>query len=229
MPLVNVNAKSFDLITSALRYSFHVSDSGDLIHDHFGALVQPNPARELPPHGWGTLETERRKEFPDHGRGDFRQPAFHIRHADGRTVTHFKYAEHRMVIGKPELDAMPFCAGHMAETLIVVLKDEIAKLRVEITYCPYDRHDCITKSWKIFNDGDKPVTLERVGSGLDMEVKEEGWEMMYLMGDWASEAQLVRRKVEKGTQGLVTFVLSVLILSDSNHPPAFRRTMPTHS
>ena len=197
--LVNVKDKSFDLVTSTLRYSFHVADSGDLIHDHFGSLVEPIRVQETEPHGWGGLETERRKEFPDSGRGDFRLPAFRIRHAGGTTVTQFKYAEHRIEKTKPALDGLTYCAGHNAETLVVTLKDDLAKLRVELTYVPYDRHDCITRSWKLFNDSGETVTLEKVGQAMDMDIKD--WDMVYLMGDWASETQLVRRKVERGLQG----------------------------
>jgi alpha-galactosidase len=84
---------------------FHVDhNSGDLVADHFGGAISDFTPPAVPwDAGWNAEMANDRREFPDFGRSDPRLPAIHIEHADGDTVSAFRYQSHNI------------CQPHMVE------------------------------------------------------------------------------------------------------------------
>lgn len=192
-----------------VEYRFHVDgDNGDLVHDHFGSPTGTHRKRvDAQRHGWTGALHEARREFPDLGRGDFRLPAIRIRHGEGRghTTTAFKYKSHSIVNGKPQLDGLPHIFTRKdadAQTLIIHLSDDIAKISIDLTYSIFPGQNTITRSFQVKNDGSNEVTIERAFS-FSVDMEEEEWDMVYLSGDWAREGVQSRQRVHRGVQGLV--------------------------
>lgn len=196
----------FCLAGPRVEYRFHVDEpSGDLIHDHFGAPTGTGRTRIDPPvHGWGGPLNESCREFPDHGRGDFRLPAIRVRHGQGRghTVTRFIYESHTIVQGKARLEALPstFGAQEEASTLIVHLRDATANLSVDLRYSIFPDLNTIVRSFSITNDGTAEVEVERAAS-FSVDMNGGDWDMVYMSGDWTREGIRGRRRVDNGTQG----------------------------
>lgn len=213
---INVSGTSFSLNTPSLSYRFHVSQAdpvpegspiplGELVHDHFGS-----PSTENVPDHDSRIATHApkiktsRRELGDLGRGDFRLPAIHLRHEDGKghTVSHFTYKSHEVLEGKPKLEGLPATWGKDGEvkTLRVKMVDERSGVEAVLSYSVFPSCDAIARSIRLENKGKAGVTIERLASWCtDMDVGE--WEMVQLCGEWIREGRKVRRPVYPGTQG----------------------------
>jgi alpha-galactosidase len=206
-----VNDRTFQLHGATSTYSFHVSQSGDLIHSHFGASSR-SPAPPVPQifdGGWiyGPPEYcgKAQREFPDLGNGDFRQPAIRIRHGDGTVVTAFQYSGYEIVKGKPGIPGLPATFGDAttSTTLLIKMVDEIAQLECTLSYAVFPANDAIVRSMAIKNNSDREVVVEAAASfSVDFPSGER--EMMGLSGDWGREGQVFRRPIFPGQQGYVT-------------------------
>ncbi|KAK7740599.1 hypothetical protein SLS62_011100 [Diatrype stigma] len=202
---VVVDGQEFALNGDGVSYRFHVNETtGDLISTHFGGPVTESVATPpLPePNGWVGLPGRVRREYPDLGRGDFRVPAFQIRQSAGYTVSDFRYASHEIVPGKPALPGLPATFGGEddATTLVVRLYDSVSAVAANLSYSVFPRLDAVVRSVSITNEGAGNITLGKIAS-LSVDLPFEDLDMIELRGDWAREAQRVRRKVEYGTQG----------------------------
>ncbi len=104
--------------------------------------------------------------------------------------------------GKPKLIGMPstFSDDISASTLIVKLEDELAKIQVHLSYTIFPLYSAIVRSSKIINNGNESIVIEQAAS-FSVDMPNRPWEMLNLAGDWAREANVVRRKVYPGTQG----------------------------
>ncbi|KXJ94941.1 Melibiase-domain-containing protein [Microdochium bolleyi] len=202
---------TFALNGHDISYRFHVDpDSGDLISTHFGGRVDedgPGLARSFGV--WSPKDHSRRREFPDLGRGDFRVPAVHIRHASGYTVSRFRYQSHSVSSGKPSLEGLPctFGTDGQVETLAVRLHDEASGVSAELSYSVFAEHDAIARSVKVTNGGDKSVTVEKLASmsfDLPAAADDEGYHLVGLHGEWGRERQPVRSKIRPGVQGFAS-------------------------
>lgn len=206
-----LSPSSFHLSTVSSSYVLHVDEAGDLLGDHYGAPLAsatdaPIHEPEVKPDGWTPYLSRRKREFPDSGRGDFRVPALHLRHADGSTVTHWTYKGHATAPGKPELEGLPATWGKEGEceTLTVTLADAARKLEIDLRYSVFPRYGAVARSWTLRNQGEREVVIEKAYSwSQDLETVEEGWDLVSLTGDWAREGRLQRRRVESGITGRV--------------------------
>jgi alpha-galactosidase len=199
---------TFRLCGPTVEYSLRVEpETGELLHVHFGGSLSspPPPAPPAESPGWVQQLGRKQREFPDLGRGDFRSPAIRIRQNEGRgsAICHFRYSSHEVIAGKPQLEGLPctFGQGPDVQTLVIHLKDVHAKLTASLSYTIFPNHSAIVRSIRVANHGPRGVVIEEAASfSVDMPHNDE-WEMMHLTGDWAREANIVRRKVHPGTQG----------------------------
>lgn len=207
-PAITVEDRTFYLHGSGCTYSFHVSESGDLINSHFGGPhhSQTPPVSQIFDGGWiyGPPEYagKAQREFPDLGNGDFRQPAIRIRHGDGTAITAFRYSGYKIVEGKPDLEGLPATFGDASEvtTLLVEMVDEIAKLRCTLSYSVFPAANVIARSVAVHNDSGREVVVEAAAS-FSVDLPAADREMIGLSGDWGREGQLFRRSIYPGQQG----------------------------
>ena len=102
-------------------------------------------------------------EYPSSGTGDFRQPAFLVETADGARLAELKYSSHRILTGKPALEALPSTYIELlyeADTLIVEMRDDVIGLVVELTYTAFRNYDAIARSARFINkSSDEKITI----------------------------------------------------------------------
>ena len=82
------------------------------------------------------------QEYPSYGNPDLRSPAVQIKLANGTTVTDFRYYSHEIYNGKKALQGLPATYVENedeAETLEITLKDELAGLRVILSYTVFKK------------------------------------------------------------------------------------------
>ncbi|KAF9761173.1 Alpha-glucosidase 2 [Fusarium sp. DS 682] len=203
-PAIIVDGTSFALNGKNVSYRFHVDPAtGDLLLDHFGDRVTENPIAQIMSNGGGwSTQAHLRREFPDLGRGDFRTPAVHIKHAKGFTVCNFKYKSHSVVKGKPAIEKLPstFGSDDDVSTLIIHLYDEYSSVGADLSYSIFPNFDAIVRNVRIINKSDDVITVEKLSS-FSVDFPHENYEMLQLQGEWTRECNRTRRKVEYGLQG----------------------------
>jgi alpha-galactosidase len=195
-----------------MSYLFHVDTAtGDLVSDHFGG-----PATDFTPpanplfFGWNADLANLRREFPDLGRSDPRLPAIHIEHADGDTVSAFRYRSHNITQGKSSLPGLPATFGGASNvtTLIVHLYDNVSDVSAALSYSVFPQYNAIARSFSITNhassnkssngtSGSGPIVIERAAS-FSTDFPNVDLEMIEPHGDWSHEFQTVRRKIDYG-------------------------------
>ncbi|KAK6721215.1 hypothetical protein SNK04_000109 [Fusarium graminearum] len=202
-PIV-VDGTSFALNGKNVSYRFHVdSATGDLLLDHFGSRVTENPIAQIQSNGGGwSTQAHLRREFPDLGRGDFRTPAVHIKHAKGFTVCDFKYKSYTITKGKPALEKLPctFGSDDDVSTLVIHLCDEQSSVGADLSYSIFPNSDAIVRNVRVINNSDDVIVVEKLAS-FSVDFPHDEYDMLHLRGEWTRECNRTRRKVEYGTQG----------------------------
>lgn len=138
-----------------------------------------------------------RQIFGVHGFGDFRCPSLKIQH-DNNELTQFKLKDSHILHGVVEATGLP--SPHSmegAETLVFILEDEFAKLRLTLYYTAYADCASISTFAKISNLSDKAVVINRALSTM-LDVPASNYDVMTLQGAYAREKTVRRQKVEQG-------------------------------
>lgn len=206
----------FHLQNDQISYLMQVESGGFLTHLYFGKRLSgyrgsrryPRTDRSFSPNLPGasdrlfSLDTLL-MEYPGYGFGDFRQPAFQIRQADGSQTTDFRYLSHTIESGKPSLPGLPATYGsdEEVETLVISLKDELSGLELQLSYALFAGRPVIARSAKFINGGNSNVVLEQAGS-LALDFPKRDLELIQLNGTWARERQLTRERIETGSKVL---------------------------
>jgi alpha-galactosidase len=144
------------------------------------------------------------QEYPAFGNTDFRSPAYQVRQEDGSTVTSLEYRSYRIFDGKPALPGLPSTyveSDREAETLEIILADDLIGLEVTLSYTVFEEFDAIARSVSFCNHGSKPFTLLRALSA-SFDFSGSDYEMLHLAGDWARERYVVRRSLCPGSQSI---------------------------
>jgi alpha-galactosidase len=202
-------ARQLHLHNASLSYVMAVLDGGHLAHLYFGAplaggrdyrhLVRAsfiaNQNQVLDPIGM---------EVPTTGRGDFRVPALGVRHADGSSILELTYREHRVLPGKLALEGLPSTYVEddaEADSVVVVLGDELTGLTVELVATIYRDRPIVTRSLRVVNGGTDPVELSTVMSA-SLDLPDQDWHVLSLSGAWGREAHIVDAPLMRGTHAL---------------------------
>ena len=177
----NDSDRIFKLDTPNTSYIFGIDDKfGYLIHYYYGRKLRSDKdnTRYLSRLYDGDIlpevNTKDKNSFLDFapfeystgGIGDYRSHALEILLENGTTATELKYVSHRILKGKSVPDGLPgtFAGEAEATTLEIELTDSEIGLTVILSYAVFTDTDCITRSAKIFNEGQEPVYLTRVMS-----------------------------------------------------------------
>ncbi|SDP26134.1 alpha-galactosidase [Streptococcus equinus] len=138
-----------------------------------------------------------RQIFGVHGFGDFRVPSLKIQH-DNNELTQFKLKDSHILQGSVEATGLPNPhSTEDAETLVLVLEDELAKLRLTLYYTAYADRATISTFAKISNLSDNSVVINRALSTM-LDVPAGNYDMVTLQGAYAREKTVRRQKVEQG-------------------------------
>lgn len=145
-----------------------------------------------------------RQDFPSYGTGDYRSPMVTVLQENGSRISDFKYVSHKIYAGKKPM--LPLPAVYVedpeeAETLEILLKDELTGVCASLIYTLYAGYPVIVRSVRYENGGNAPVVLERALSA-SVEFLDMHFELVQLSGAWARERYVKTRKLEMGLQGI---------------------------
>lgn len=213
----NETQKVFHLKNSEISYLLEVEEHGYLAHLYFGKKINEYSGhykyiRDMRSFGPYPEEAENDKfsldtvmlEYPGHGFGDFREPAYNLKLSNGSRVVDFRYDSYEVIKGKNVISGLPQLytkEDNEAETLVITLKDEIAQLILKLKYTIYQDYSTIVRSTELFNIGTEKVEIEQLAS-QSLDFSNQPLELIHFNGAWGRERQLTRETVEIGTKVL---------------------------
>ncbi|MDQ1912581.1 alpha-galactosidase [Paenibacillus sp. GD4] len=203
----------FHLQTAGTSYIMQLVKGKYLAHAHWGRKVRGT-------HLGGHLSLRRRcsfspstdpddlslsldtlpQELPAYGGSDFRVPAYQIQLPNGSTVSELVYESHRIYPGKPGLAGLPSTyveSEEEAQSLEIVLTDDVAGLKAVLTYSIFPELDVITRSVRFENVGSMPIRLLRALS-MGVDLPHADFDVIFLSGTWARERHVQRRPLAPG-------------------------------
>ncbi len=158
-----------------------------------------------------------KQEYPVYGSTDYRQPAVEILQTNGSRISDFRYQAHEILHGKPILEGLPATyteSDEEAQTLRVILKDDVTDIRLELLYTIFAQGGILARSARFRNEGTKAVhLLNAMSFSLDLPDKDYIW--MQLSGAWSRERYVKERPLEQG----IVAVDSMRGNSSHNHNP----------
>lgn len=213
----NKEQQVFHLCNNQISYLIEVEEHGYLAHLYFGKKINHysghyqyvrdmrsfGPYPEAADHDTFSLDTVM-LEYPGYGFGDFREPAYNFKLKDGSRITDFRYDSFEIVQGKCAIEGLPHLYTNQAteaETLIITLKDDVAKLRLKLNYTIYQDYATVIRSTTLINDSAETVEINQLASQA-LDFPNRSFELIHLNGAWGRERQLTREKIEIGTKVL---------------------------
>ena len=212
--IFNKENRLFHIKSKKTSYVMRVLETGHLINLYWGRKINSNKIDYVVkkrPCGSFLADLDNidelhleviPQEYPSYGNPDLRSPAVQIKLANGTTVTDFRYYSHEIYKGKKELQGLP--ATYIenedeAETLEITLKDELAGLKVVLSYTVFENYDAITRSCRIINDSEKEVDVLRALSA-NVDFRHSDFDLIQLSGSWARERHIIRTPLRNGGQ-----------------------------
>ncbi len=143
-------------------------------------------------------------EYPDFGRGDFREPAYVIRQENGSRISQFVYCGYKIFAGKKKLEGLPAVyveKEEEADTLELCMEDKLTGMQMVLSYTIFREYPLIARSVSFQNHGQETVYLERAFSA-SLDLPDADFEMVQFSGAWTRERQIKTRKLQQGYQGI---------------------------
>ena len=212
--IFNKENRLFHIKSKKTSYVMRVLETGHLINLYWGRKINSNKIDYVVkkrPCGSFLADLDNvdalhleiiPQEYPSYGNPDLRSPAVQIKLANGTTVTDFRYYSHEIYNGKKALQGLPATYVENedeAETLEITLKDELAGLRVILSYTVFKNYDVITRSCKVVNDSKEEVDVLRALSA-NVDFRHSDFDLIQLSGSWARERHIIRTPLRNGGQ-----------------------------
>ncbi len=232
------STKTFHLSNDKISYIMTVLPNeqmgqlyfGKKIHDKadFSYLLEmiPRPTTSCVFEGNKSFSLSHTKqEYGVYGTTDYRCPAVEILQENGSRISDFRYQSHTVSKGKPKLAGLPATYTENddeAETLTLILKDDVTGITLELSYTLFNQKGIITRSAKFINNGTQAVHLTTAMS-LCLDLPDCNYDWLQFSGSWARERHLKIRKLEQG----ITAVNSTRGHSSHEHNPFIILKRPT--
>ncbi len=210
--IFNEQAKTFTLQTAHTSYQMKIGNLDYLLHLYYGPSIcdadlnyqimqydrgfSGNPYESRDARTF-SLDAQP-QEFSTQQQGDFRTTSIEVVNADGSYSFNGKVSRFTIREGKYQLDTLPCTFAkedERADTLEIVLTDQISSVEVILLYSVFEKADMITRAVKVANKGTASIQLKKIMSvcldflnGLDMD-------LVSLPGRYGQERQVERQKM----------------------------------
>ena len=210
-------AKQFHIFNREISYIIQILDNGQLGNLYFGKRIDvSNDYSYLLEGGLRSLAVYTKEndyyfspqytkmEYPESGRGDFREPAFEIKQLNGSHISDFRYKSYQTFHSKKSLENLPALYvenNDEAETLEICMEDALNGMQMILSYSIIAEYSIITRNVRFVNAGSEAVFLERALSA-SIDLPDCDYEMVQFSGAWARERHIKIRKLQQGIQGI---------------------------
>ena len=210
--IFNEQSKTFTLHTRHTTYQMKIGNLDYLLHLYYGpTMYDTDLSYQIMQYDRGfsgnpyesrdsrtfSLDAQP-QEFSTQQQGDFRTASIEVVNADGSYSFNGKVSRFTIQEGKYELTTLPCTFARedeQADTLEIILSDDISDVEVILLYSVFEEADIITRAVKVFNKGDASIHLKKIMSvcldflnGLDMD-------LVSLPGRYGQERQVERQKM----------------------------------
>lgn len=145
-----------------------------------------------------------RQEYPSYGSTDYRMPAVEIEQKNGSRISDFRYVSHRIYAGKPALEGLPATyteKDEEADTLEILLRDELLQMEMTLIYTIFNGEDAIARSVRFENKGTEACKLNTAMS-MSLDLPDADYEWIQFSGAWARERYVKTRMLQQGIQSV---------------------------
>lgn len=216
--LLDENKTLFTLYTKNSMYQMKVDNLGVLLHTYYGKRTGIIDYSYLiswrdrgfagNPYQAGTDRTYSLEILPQEyscfGSGDYRASALKIRYHMGARALELRYVGHEILEGKyaiPGLPAIYAQEGDRADTLIIILKDDVSGVFVYLYYGVMENLDVITRAVRIENRAENSIFLERALS-MCLDQLYGSYDFLTFYGKHEMERKLSRAHIHHGVQSV---------------------------
>lgn len=215
--IYNENSREFHLHNGKISYLIQIMRNGQLGHLYFGKGLKERDSfghfqqyayRDMAPCAFAddyTFSLEHlMQEYPAYASADSRYAAYDLEEENGCHVNKFVYKNHKIYGGKPELSGLPHTyieKEEEAETLEILLEDEMVGAQIILTYTIYADLPVIARNARFICTGEQPVTLHQAMS-LSLDLPDKDYVMLDLAGSWGRERHIHERPLDVGVQSI---------------------------
>lgn len=227
--LFHESTKTFHLYNEQISYIFTVLKNDHLGQLYFGKRLRdradfshlleftPRPMAACTFEGDLSFSLEHiRQEYPIFGTGDIRYPAFSMERPNGSRIYDFTYQSHQITSGKPRLEGLPATyteSADEADTITITLYDQVTDVQLLLTYTIFRDVSAIARSVRFICGKESAKLLQALSLCLDLP--DDNYELLELIGTWSRERQVKFRPLESG----VTSIHSMRGCSSSVYNP----------
>lgn len=214
---INQENKEFHLYNNEVSYIFRVLEKSNQLEqlyygkkirhrDSFSHLIEREirPSCNMFEHDHTSSLEHIKQEYPSYGTTDYRHPAHMITNNIGSSVTNFEYVRYEIEEGKKPLDGLPATYVENkdeADTLKIILFDQVLQATLILSYSIYNHRNVITRNAKFVNEGKEAFFLNSAMSA-SVDLPDDQYEMIHLNGAWAREGHVETHKLTKGIQSI---------------------------
>lgn len=207
--------KEFHLYNENLSYLMKVLQNGQIGQLYFGRrvpqkedygyLLESNTYLSNPCVNEYSVSLEHvKQEYPSYGTTDFRMPALELLQPNGSRITDFRYVSHKIYPGKPSLPGLPATYTEQedeADTLEILLRDDLLHVEITLLYTVFQRENAIARSVRFENKGTQACQITRAMS-LSLDLPDADYEWIQFSGAWARERHVKKRTLQQGIQSV---------------------------
>ena len=136
------------------------------------------------------------QEFSTQQQGDFRVSSIEVVNGNGSYSFNGKVTRFCVKDGKYQLDTLPctFAAKEeQADTLEIILSDDISDVEVVLLYGVFEEADIITRAVKVYNKGNASIHLKKIMSVCLDFLNGRDMDLVSLPGRYGQERQVERQ------------------------------------
>ena len=211
--IYNPNKKIFTLHTKNTTYQMMVDQYGYLLHLYYGAkndglmdylLTYVDRGFSGNPYVAGNDRTYSLdtlpQEYPVLGVGDYRNYALNIENDNESQCCNLSFSHYEIRKGKYSLKGLPavWAGEDEAETLEIILKDQVSNIEVSLLYGVLEADDIITRSAIIRNTGSEKVTIKKAAAAC-LDFVTGDFDVVKFYGKHTMERNMERMQVGHGT------------------------------
>ncbi|MBR1859387.1 MAG: alpha-galactosidase [Selenomonadaceae bacterium] len=213
----NAETQQFHLFNDRISYLMKVLRNNQIGQLYFGQRVPDNedysylveeskrPMSSYVFEGeYGFSLEHMKQEYPSHGSTDFRIPAFEILQPNGSRITNFIYKSHQIYSGKSKLAGLPATYvenDDEADTLEIVLCDELINVEIILKYTIFKNFDAIARSVEFKNCSDNTYHIMRAMS-LSLDLPDADYDFVQFSGWWSRERYRKDHRLAQGIQSI---------------------------
>ena len=200
--MVLTNGKVFILNTAKLSYVFHVDETGLVLHDYFGqllniedfdisALMQKNTVAK----GTSTIFKEEVNpnlcmdvallEFSFPHKGDYKSTPILLKNKENGYVFSFEYESYSLNKEVKIESELP-TPRDADEELIIHLREKHSNVRVDVRFLVFADSDVVARNMVIVNEGKEDLEVLKALS-LQLDMFNNNYSVTHFTGGWASE------------------------------------------